>query len=188
MEKQDDIYYIEKVLQGDVNYFSYIVEKYQNIVFSIALKILKNREDAEELAQECFIKIYNSLHTFKGKSKFSTWLYRITFNASVSEARKKRNRFASISEVQVKDEAEEVDFDGVPEEKREKYIKTALERLSEDEYTLILLYYYEDQSVKEISKITGLTDSNIKIKLHRARKRLYTILNEILKDELYTIL
>ena len=188
MENKDDNYYIEKVIAGQTNYFSYIVERYQDIVFSIALKVLKNREDAEEMAQESFIKAYKSLHTFQGKAKFSTWLYRITYNTCISETRKKKQYFTSTDEVQISDEAEEMNLDGIPAENREKYVKAALEKLPEDEYTLVVLYYFEDQSVDEISKVTGLSESNTKVKLHRARKKLYTILNEMLKEDLYTIL
>ena len=188
MEIKDDSYYIEKVISGQTNYFSYIVEKYQNIVFSIALKVLGNREDAEEMAQESFIKIYKSLHTFKGNAKFSTWLYRITYNNCISEVRKKKMHFTSTDDVQIKDEAEEMNLDGIPEENRAKYIQAALEKLPEDEYTLVLLYYFEDQSIEEVSEVAGLSDSNTKVKLHRARKKLYTILNDMLQEEIYTIL
>ncbi len=188
MERNDDNYYIEKVIAGQTGYFSYIVEKYQNIVFSIALKVLKNREDAEEMAQESFVKAYKSLHTFQGKAKFSTWLYRITYNTCISETRKKKQYFTSTDEVQISGEAEEMNLDGIPAENREKYVKAALEKLPEDEYTLVLLYYFEDQSIEEVSKATGLTESNAKVKLHRARKKLYTFLNDMLKEELYTIL
>jgi RNA polymerase sigma factor (sigma-70 family) len=188
MEKKDDIYYIEKVINGQTNYFSYIVEKYQDIVFSIALKVLKNREDAEEMAQESFVKAFKSLHTFKGKAKFSTWMYRITYNTCISEVRKKKVYFTSTDDVQIVDEAEEMNLDGIPAENREKFVKEALEKLPEDEYTLILLYYFEEQSVEDICKVTGLSESNAKVKLHRARKKLYTILNEMLKGDLYTIL
>jgi RNA polymerase sigma factor (sigma-70 family) len=188
MEYKDDNYYIEKVINGQTNYFSYIVEKYQDIVFSIALKVLRNREDAEEMAQESFIKAFKSLHTFKGKAKFSTWIYRITYNTCISEVRKKKIHFTSADDVQIKDETEEMNLDGIPEENREKIVKAALDKLPQDEYTLVLLYYFEDQSVEEICKVTGLTESNAKVKLHRARKKLYTILNEMMKGDLYTIL
>ena len=188
MERKDDIFYIEKVISGQTNYFSYIVERYQDIVFSIALKVLKNREDAEEMAQESFIKAYKSLHTFKGTAKFSTWLYRITYNTCISEVRKKKYQFVSTSEVVIKDEAEEINLDVIPEEHRAKCIKAAMEQLQEEDYTLILLYYFEDQSIDEISNVTGLSESNTKVKLHRARKKLYTILNNMLQEELYTIL
>lgn len=188
MEKHEDSYYIEKVLAGQANYFSYIVDKYQDIVFSIALKVLRNREEAEEMAQESFIKAYKSLGSFKGKAKFSTWIYRITYNTCISETRKKKHHFTSTDDVQIKDEAEEMNLDGIPEENRAKYIQAALKKLPEDEYTLVLLYYFEEQSIEDICKVTGLSESNAKVKLYRARKKLYTILNDMLKDELYTIL
>lgn len=188
MEKRDDNYYIEKVIEGQTNYFSYIVEKYKDIVFSIALKVLKNREDAEEMAQESFIKAYKSLSSFQGKAKFSTWLYRITYNTCISETRKRKHHFISTDEIQLNDEAEEMNLDGIPEENRTRYTQEALKKLPEDEYTLVLLYYYEEQTVDDICKITGLSASNTKVKLHRARKKLYAILNDMLKDELHTIL
>lgn len=188
MEQKDDIYYIEKVKDGQTNHFSYIVEKYKDIVFSIALKVLRNREDAEEMAQESFIKAYKSLHTFKGTAKFSTWLYRITYNNCISEVRKKKQHFVSTSDIEIKDETEEINLDGIPAENRAKYIKAAMEKLPEEEYTMVMLYYFEDQSIEEISKVTKLSESNTKVKLFRARKKLYTILNEMLKEELYTIL
>jgi RNA polymerase sigma factor (sigma-70 family) len=188
MEKKDDIFYIEKVKSGQTNYFSYIVERYQDIVFSIALKVLRNREDAEEMAQESFIKAYKSLHTFKGTAKFSTWLYRITYNNCISEVRKKKQHFVSTSDIDVKDDSEELNLDGIPAENRAKHVKDAMDKLPEEEYTLVLLYYFENQSIEEIAKVTKLSESNTKVKLFRARKKLYTILNEMLKEELYTIL
>jgi len=188
MENKDDNYYIEQVIKGQTSCYSYIVEKYQDIVFSIAMKVLGNREDAEEIAQESFIKAYKSLHTFKGKAKFSTWLYRITYNKCISEVRKKKQYFMSTDEIQIKDEAEEMKLDGIPEENRAKYIQAALKKLPEDEYTMILMYYFEDQSIDEVSAVTGLSPANTKVKLHRARKKLYTILNDMLHEELYTIL
>ena len=188
MEQKDDIYYINQVKGGQSNAFSYIVEKYQDIVFSIALKVLRNRDDAEEMAQESFIKAYKSLHTFKGNAKFSTWIYRITYNTCISELRKRKMHFASTEDIEIKDETKEINLDGIPEENRAQAIKEAMDQLPEDEYTLVLLYYFEEQSVEEISKVTGLSESNTKVKLFRARKKLYTILNDMLKDELYTIL
>ncbi len=188
MEQKDDSFYIEKIKGGQTQYYSYIVEKYKDIVFSIALKVLKNREDAEEMAQESFIKAFKSLSSFKGKAKFSTWLYRIAYNNCISEIRKRKMHFTSSDDLEIKDEDSDFNLDGVPEENREKIIKAALEKLPEDEYTLILLYYFEDQRIEEISKITQLTESNAKVKLHRARKKLYTILNDMLKEEIYTIL
>jgi RNA polymerase sigma-70 factor (ECF subfamily) len=188
MEQKNDSWYVERVLKGDTQYFSYFVEKYKDIVFSIAMKVLRNREDAEEMAQESFIKAFKSLHTFKGEAKFSTWLYRITYNNCISEVRKKKIKFVSADDVQISDEPEELNLDGIPAENRAKYVKSALEKLPEDEYTLILLYYFDDKSIEEIGEITKMTESNVKVKLFRSRKKLYTILNDMLKEEIYTIL
>lgn len=188
MEQKEDIFYIEKIKNGQTNYFSYLVERYQDIVFSIALKVLRNREDAEEMAQESFIKAYKSLHTFKGSAKFSTWIYRITYNTCISEVRKKKQHFVSTSDVEIKDETEEFNLDGIPAENRAKVIKSAMDKLPEEEYTLVLLFYFKDQSIEEISKVAKLSESNTKVKLFRARKKLYTILSEMMKEELYTIL
>jgi RNA polymerase sigma-70 factor (ECF subfamily) len=90
--------------------------------------------------------------------------------------------------VQLPDEPEEMNLDGILAENRAKYVKAALDKLPQDEYTLILLYYFEDKTIDEISAITKMTDSNVKVKLFRARKKLQTFLNEMLKEELYTIL
>ena len=188
MEKNGDIFYIEKVLNGRTENFSFLVEKYKDIVFSIALKVLRNREEAEEMAQESFIKAYKSLHTFKGNAKFSTWLYRITYNTCISEVRKKKVKFVSTDDIQVSEEIEEMNFDGIPEENRAKYVKAALEKLPEDEYTMILFFYFEDKSVEEIGDIMKMTESNVKVKLFRARKKLYSILNEMMRGEVHTIL
>ena len=189
MEKKDDNFYIEKILAGQHEYYTHIVEKYQEIVFSIALKVLRNREDAEEMAQESFVKAYNSLNTFKGTAKFSTWLYRITYNSCISRIRKKKQYFVSTDDFDVKDDDQnDFNLDGIPSENRAEIVKTALEKLPEDEYTLILLYYFDNQSIEEIAVVTKLSESNIKVKLFRARKKLFTILNEMLKDEIYTIL
>ena len=188
MEQKDDIWYIERVLKGDTQCFSHLVDKYKDIVYSIALKVLRNNEDAEEMAQESFIKAYKSLNTFKGTAKFSTWLYRITYNNCISEVRKKKLKFVSTDDIQISDEPEEMNFDDIPEENRAKYVKAALDKLPEEEYTIILLYYFEDKSVEEIGQITKLSESNVKVKLFRARKKLNSILKEMLKGELYTIL
>lgn len=188
MEAKDDIWYVNKVLSGETQNFSHLVDKYKDVVFSIAIKVLRNREDAEELAQESFIKAFKSLHTFKGNARFSTWLYRITYNNCISEIRKRKMKFVSADDVQLPDEPEEMNFDGIPAENRAKFVKAALDKLPHDEYTLILLYYFEDKTIDEIALITKMTDSNVKVKLFRARKKLHIILNEMLKEELYTIL
>ena len=93
MKYQNDNYYIDRVLSGDVSAYALLVSKHKNLVFSIVLKILNNREDAEEIAQDVFLKAYQSLKKFEQKSKFSTWLYRIAYNSAISRTRKKKFEF-----------------------------------------------------------------------------------------------
>ena len=191
MDKTEDIFYIEAVRKGNVAAFSTLVERYQNMVYSLALKLLKKPEDAEEMAQDTFVKAYQKLDTYEGKSKFSTWLYSITYNACISELRKRRIEFKSLDDRQISDQDEMKMYDYFSETKKEdqdKYLNMALGKLPEDDQVLVTLYYYENQSMDEISVITGLTVSNIKVKIHRARKKMYEILHEMLHEEIYSLL
>jgi RNA polymerase sigma factor (sigma-70 family) len=191
MNKTDDIYYIEAVRNGNVQAFSFLVEKYQKLVYTLALKLLKKPEEAEEMAQDTFIKAFQKLDSYEGKSKFSTWLYSITYNACISELRKRRIEFKSLDDRQITDQDEQKMHDYYREtrkEDQEKYLNMALARLPEDDQVLVTLYYYENQSMDEISQITGLTVSNIKVKIHRARKKMYELLHEMLKEEVYSLL
>jgi RNA polymerase sigma-70 factor (ECF subfamily) len=191
MNKPDDQYYIEAVRKGNVQAFSFLVEKYQKLVYTLALKLLKKPEEAEEMAQDTFIKAYQKLDSYEGKSKFSTWLYSITYNGCISELRKRRIEFKSLDDRQISDQDEQKMHDYYRETKKEdqeKYLNMALEKLPEDDQVLVTLYYYENQSMDEISLISGLTVSNVKIKIHRARKKMQELLHEMLKEEVYSLL
>jgi RNA polymerase sigma factor (sigma-70 family) len=191
MNKTEDLYYIEAVRNGNLQAFSVLVEKYQKLVYTLALKLLKKPEDAEEMAQDTFIKAYQKLDTYEGKSKFSTWLYSITYHACISELRKHRIEFKSLEDQRFSDQDELKMHDyyrEVKKEDQEKYLNLALEKLPEDDQVLVTLYYYESQSMDEISVITGLTVSNIKVKIHRARKKMYEFLHEMLKEEIHSLL
>lgn len=76
----NDQVYINKILNGDTNAFTVLVDRYKDLVFTLALRMVKNREEAEEVSQDTFIKVYNSLNRFKGDYKFSTWIYRVAYN------------------------------------------------------------------------------------------------------------
>ncbi|MEI7662421.1 MAG: sigma-70 family RNA polymerase sigma factor [Bacteroidota bacterium] len=175
MKYLEDNHYIDLVLNGDVSAYSFLVSKHKNLVFSIALKILNNREDAEEVAQDCFLKVFQALKTFEKKSKFSTWLYRIVYNAAISKTRKKKLELVPMdnyvihnyTEDEVSSNLEEID----PEEQK-VMIEQAMKRLSDDENLLITLFYKGENSIEDISQITGLTSSNVKVRLHRIRKKL----------------
>lgn len=143
------------------------------MAYTIALKILRNQEDAEDAAQESFVKAYQQLHTFQGNSKFSTWLYTIVYRTSVSKLQKARILTFTIDD----DLSENFTYDysspqleRLQENEQKYYVKKAIAKLPEAEALLITLFYLNENTVKEIEEIMGLTESNIKVKLFRARK------------------
>ena len=190
MDKKSDQIYIDRVLQGDTNAFAYLVDKYKNLTYTVAMKIVRNHEDAEEVAQDSFIKAYSQLHTFKGDSKFSTWLYTIVYRNSISKIRKKKITTTNIDSYIIENHKSDYDFpqiEAIKNGEQKKYIAEAMNNLPETDAFLITLYYLEESSVEEIEQITGLTKTNVKVKLFRARKKLYNELSLLLKDELKEI-
>jgi RNA polymerase sigma factor (sigma-70 family) len=188
---KDDKYYIDRIVGGDVNAFSYLVDKYKGMVYTLSFKFLKNAEDAEELAQDVFIKVFNGLKDFKFDSKFSTWLYRITYNAAISKLRKKHIETRDIENVSLPESQVLNTYNAVNEltkQEQIKYIKLVLEKLNEEDSVILTLFYLQENSIQEICEITGYTESNVKVKLHRARKTFYDELQFILKDEVISIL
>ena len=184
MKFKEDSYYIDQVLNGNTAAYSFLVEKHKSLVYSIALKILSNPDDAEEIAQDAFLKAYQSLKSFEKKSKFSTWLYRIVYNAAISKTRKKKLEYVSLDGQLVENYTEDEVMAATgkyDEQERAVLVNRALEKLSEDENLLVALFYKGENSVEEISYITGLSVSNVKVRLFRIRKKLYDILNEMMK-------
>ena len=190
MDRKPDQIYIDRVLQGDTNAFAYLVNKYKNLTYTVAMKIVRNHEDAEEVAQDSFIKAYSQLHTFKGDSKFSTWLYTIVYRNSITKIRKKKITTTDIDSYIIDNHKSDYDFpqiEAIKNGEQKKYIAEAIDNLPETDAFLITLYYLEESSVEEIEQITGLTKTNVKVKLFRARKKLYNELSLLLKEELKEI-
>ena len=186
MNFQSDNFYIDKVLNGDVNAYASLVDKHKNMIFSIALKIVRNREDAEEIAQDVFVKVYQSLVTFKKESKFSTWLYRIVYNAAISKTRKKNLETTNINYDIVENYSEDEINDNLnrlEENEQKKIINTVLKKLNVEDHLLVTLYYFEEKSVEEISEIANISQSNVKVKLFRTRKKLYGEIQRLIKSQ-----
>ena len=97
MDKLSDQHYINQIIQGNTNVFGVLVDRYKEMIFTLALKMIKNREEAEEISQDTFIKIYNSLNKFKGDSKFSTWIYKIAYNTCLDRLKKNKKEENTIS-------------------------------------------------------------------------------------------
>ena len=186
MKYHSDIYYIEKVLNNDVSAYTTLVDKHKNMVFTIALRIIRNKEDAEEIAQDVFVKGYQSLKSFKKESKFSTWLYRIVYNTAISKLRKKQlittsldsNVVENFSLDEIKEDVNRLDYD-----EQRIIINKIIEKLNPEESTLLSLFYFKENSTEEISEIMGMSKANVKVKLHRIRKRLLKEVHLLMKIE-----
>jgi len=183
MKFETDIFYLQQIISGNARAYAFLVEKHKDMVFSIALKILHNREDAEEVAQDSFVKAYQSLSGFKNEAKFSTWLYRIVYNSAISKVRKKKLELSPLDDSTINNYSEDsVDsnFFLVDEPDQFELLRKALQRLPEDENVIVSLFYQNDNSIEDISAITGLTVANVKVKLHRIRKKLYTEMQKMM--------
>ena len=187
MDYKGDKYYIDEILAGNNNSFGYIVDRHKNKAYNLAFRICGNHEEAEELAQDSFLKAFRSLKTFKMKSSFATWLYRIVYNTAISHVRIKKKGLLSLEDFP----ADATDFIGTnsseeeaEQEYRNSLVNFALQKINEEERGLISLYYYEEMTTDEISVVTGMSKSNIKVKLFRARQKMLEIIEKVEKKKL----
>ena len=187
MTHQDDQIFITKTLEGEVNAFAVLIDRYKRMVYTLSLRMMKSTEDAEEIAQDVFLKAFQKLDTYKGTSKFSTWLYSITYHRCLDTLSRKqkqpthhateileeitREKTASILEVIEADELRE-------------QLEYCIQQLREEDAFLVTLYYLEEQKLEEIAEITGMTKNNVKVKLFRSRKKLYSIMASQLPKDL----
>lgn len=186
MQFLEDHEYIRQTRQGDTQAFGLLVQKHQNLVFTLAFRMLKNREEAQEAAQDSFVRVYQCLSSFQGKSKFTTWLYRIVYNECLGRLRKSKQQFTLIEGLSHTEET--TDFmDGLEimqQEERAELVKMGIQLLNPSEAAVLTLFYLEDQSIKEICSITGSTESNVKVQLFRGRKNLASALQKLSNKEL----
>ena len=174
--EQTDTELIGLVLNGQKNAYGILVERYQNFVFTIALRYVKSREDAEEVAQDIFVKAYRALADFRGTSKFSTWLYTITTTTCITFLRKKKLDVQSLDNENVFAAADHMDG-GMPantieQKSRNGMVNQAIRLLSPDDAQIITLFYKAEQTLDEIAKAMGKETNAVKVQLHRARTRL----------------
>jgi RNA polymerase sigma factor (sigma-70 family) len=188
MDPKSDIFYIGQVLEGKINAYSYIVDRHKDNAYNLALRICGNREEAEEVAQDAFIKAYRSLKNFGKRSSFGTWLYRIVYNTAISLVRSRRKGMLTVEDFP----ADAVDFlsfskneEEAANEYRNSLINFALQKISEEDRGLVTLYYFDDLDTEEISKITGINKSGIKVRLFRARKKMAEIIMKVEKKNVF---
>ena len=186
MNYQTDQEIINKVLAGIVSAYSELVNRYSSMVFTLAYNIILNREDAEEIAQDVFVKAFTSLPSFKQQSRFSTWLYKIVVNTALNKKKLRKLITVDITE-QITEEELDDDYSLPQYESKDmrQHVQHAMSALPDNERICIVLYYLNELSVNEICEMTGITIANIKVLLHRGRKHLYNKLTELLKTELH---
>lgn len=187
MAKINEQQLIDQIKNGDTKAFAILVNQYKDLVFTLAMKMVKNREEAEEVSQDTFIKVYTSLDKFNGDSKFSTWIYKVTYNTCLDRLKKyKREQHVvaidEFTERQVK--TIENALDAIEDQERKEAIASCLNLLPSDDSFLLSLFYFEELSLDEIAKIVGIKANNVKVKLFRSRKKLLTLFKERLAPEM----
>lgn len=186
MKFKEDSAYIDLILAGDRHAFGLLVQKHQAFAFTLAVRITKNEEDAKEVAQDSFIKIYHSLAQFERKSAFKTWLYKINYHEALGKLRQNQRQFLRVDELD-SEGMEFCDFEtgleAMQRAERSKMIQEALDRIKPAEAAILTLYYLEEQCIKEIQEITSYSESNIKILLHRGRKNLMVEISKAMENE-----
>jgi RNA polymerase sigma factor (sigma-70 family) len=179
---------ISKVLEGDQQAYALLVDRYQRYVFTLTLRFMKTREDAEEVAQDVFIKAYRSLADFRGASKFSTWLYTIVNTTCITFLRKKKLEIHSLDHSAVFEAADSIDSgmrsNMVEQKSRVAMVNQAIKLLSSDDAEIITLFYKSEQTLEEIAAILGIEPNAAKVRLHRARTRLKDKMESHFADEI----
>ncbi|MGB6150620.1 MAG: RNA polymerase sigma factor [Pricia sp.] len=178
---------IDAILAGDTQSFSGIVDRYKDLVFTLALRMLKHREEAEEASQDTFIKVFRSLNRFRGESKLSTWIYKVAYHTCLDRLKKqKREQHVVAIDEYTENQVKTIDnaLDRMQKEERKDAIQDCLKLLPSADSALLTLFYFEDLSLDEIAKIVDLTANNVKVKLFRGRKKLTGILRDRLAPEL----
>ena len=191
-DDKSEIDLISQVLQGDKTAYAQIIKQHQRFVFTLALRFSKCREDAEEIAQDSFIKAFRALPSFKQNSKFSTWLYSIVYTTSMTFLRKKRLDTQSIDDetslIQLEAYSSDHTVIDVEHKSKMQFVNLAISQLSTIDSAIITLFYQGEQSLEEIAQALGMESNTVKVKLHRARQRLREKIEGILKQEVRDLL
>lgn len=179
---------IQQALANRQTAFAMLVKRYEQYVFTLALRFVRNREDAHEVAQDCFLRAFRYLADFRGECKFSTWLYKIVYSTSLNHLRRQNPDLVSLDDearpVRLPDQgAPEASF-ALEQEDRNATLHKAIALLSPDDASIITLFYLYEQTLEEICLVMNLTLTNAKTKLCRARQRLRSILDGKFAEEI----
>jgi RNA polymerase sigma-70 factor (ECF subfamily) len=178
----DDLY-VAKVRSGDTEAYRYFLKKYQDMAFSLAMSILKDEFLAEEAVQDAFVKAFNALASFSERSSYKTWFYRIVLNESFLRRKKQQKELLDFHADYDEELVDESALSRKSQEEQAWLVGEALKRLPDREAVVLRLFYLEEESIKGVCEITGWTESNVKVILHRARKNMLGVINKLLKHE-----
>ncbi|MEP7278561.1 MAG: RNA polymerase sigma factor [Bacteroidota bacterium] len=183
---------VEQLKRGDEQAFKIIVTTWQDMVYNTALGILQSAEDAEDVAQEVFVQVYESIHTFKGESKLSTWLYRITTSKALDHIRRKKRkkRFALVQHLfgennEIIIQPPDFNHPGVLMDNKENaaVLFRAIQKLPDNQKTAFVLNKVEGLNYQEISDVMKTTVSSVESLLHRAKTNLRKWLQELYRNQ-----
>lgn len=186
---------VERAKQGDKKALSHLVNTYSERIYNLALRILRNREEAEDILQETFITAFEKLNGFDGRSSFFTWIYRIATNASLMRLRKKKLVFQQISDDPDFQESVEsrvfIDWSQDPslnlfDKETKNKLDSAINKLSDIYRSVFVLRDIEGLSIKETSAILNISEENVKIRLRRARQFLRDNLSDYFEERVVT--
>lgn len=189
--KSDELWLIEQSRSGNVDAFEELIKDYKKSAYNIALRYLRNVEDAEDASQEALIKVYKNIHNFNMQSTFKVWLYRIVVNTCIDFKRKKNISAVSIDETldlggsnevhrEIADDSSNPDY-LVEKNFNNKLVNDAVNKLDDDYKTIIILRDIQGFSYTEIAEILKCNMGTVKSRLNRARKSLKDILENELK-------
>ena len=181
-ENLKDIAIIERIRTGDKSAYRDLVQRHKDFAFTVAYRILNHREEAEEAAQDAFMQVFAALKDFNQTAKFTTWFYRIVFNAALG-AKRRQKPTETITENHALAYSVMDTTQNLQRKERFTQIQHALAQLLPDDVTMITLFYLKEHSLEEIAEITAISSETIKVKLHRARKRLAEVLRTQLGAE-----
>ncbi|WP_437399627.1 RNA polymerase sigma factor [Flagellimonas lutimaris] len=178
---------ILEIRGGNTHAFSNLVDGYKDLVFTLAIRMLGNREEAEEVSQDVFIKVYKSLPNFKGDSKVSTWVYRIAYNTCLDRIKKnkKKRMHTDLNHI---DQIAYADLDTAYHKmvmaERSEMIERCLSKLSAEDAGVLTLFYLEEKNLQEMEETTNIPVNTLKVRLFRARKRLASVMEKNVNKEI----
>lgn len=186
--REEEFAIIQSVLQGRQADYAILVNRYRQYVFTLVLRYVQNREMAEELAQDVFVKAYTNLHSFRQESKFSTWLYTIVHTTCLSHLRRKDSNVILLEEEKMAilqdDKYQQLPTNKLELTDTKATLQKAISQLPDTDAIVLTLYYQSAQSIEEIATITATTAANVKVRLFRARQKLKEIIEKKYKEEL----